>query len=170
LLAIYFWSGETAGWLYASIFYLVVAIALPILNFGEAGRAEIETLETEIILRVTGAEAVEQRAERSFKSHEIGLRRYYQQTLRHSNVIFFTGVGCIAIGFGIIGYCLYVFSLQSNTLEDSERLILAGFGVASGVLINFIAVIYLKIFSEAVRSLNSFHGKLASAACDRSLQ
>jgi len=85
---------ESQYLLFVGAFYLIVAIAFPLFTYAGVLDTEIEAIESEIALRLTGAEATEQRAERLFKSHEIDLRRYYQQTLRHSAFVFAAGIGC----------------------------------------------------------------------------
>jgi hypothetical protein len=140
-------------------FYLVVAIAFPAFTNASAVDTEIEAIESEIALRLTGAEATEQRAERLFKSHGIDLRRYYQQTLRHSAFVFAAGIGCIALGFCIIGYTFY--SLKAISGFD-EKVLTAALGLVSGILTNFVAAIYLKMFAETIGTLSGFHRKLVT--------
>jgi hypothetical protein len=140
-------------------FYLVVAIAFPAFTNAGAIDTEVEAIESEIALRLTGAEATEQRAERLFKSHGIDLRRYYQQTLRHSAFVFAAGIGCIVLGFCIIGYTFYSLKAMS---EFNEKVLTATLGLVSGILTNFVAGIYLKMFAETIGTLSGFHRKLVT--------
>jgi hypothetical protein len=140
-------------------FYLIIAVVFPLFTYAGALDTEIEAIESEIALRLTGAEATEQRAERLFRSHGIDLRRYYQQTLRHSAVVFVAGMVCIALGFGIIAYTF--FSLRDVQNFD-EKVLTAILGLISGILTNFVAVIYLRMFAETVSALTRFHQKLVT--------
>jgi hypothetical protein len=158
LFGVYFkWDSQLA--LVIGTFYLIVAIAFPAFTYAGALDTEIEAVESEIALRLTGAEATEQRAERLFRSHGIDLRRYYQQTLRHSAFVFAAGIGCIALGFGVIGYAFYI--LKGNG-DIQEKMLTAALGLISGVLTNFVAVIYLKMFAETIAALTGFHKKLVT--------
>ncbi|MBR0724809.1 hypothetical protein [Bradyrhizobium manausense] len=143
----------------AGAFYLIVAIAFPMFSYAGAIDTEIEAIESEIALRLTGAEATEQRAERLFKAHGIDLRRYYQQTLRHSAFVFATGISCVVLGFGIVGYTLYDLKHVEGL---SEKVLTGAFGLVSGVLTNFVAAIYLKMFAETITTLTGFHRKLVT--------
>src|SRR5215216_4059133 len=158
LFAIYFvWDSQLA--LVIGTFYLIVAIVFPAFTYAGALDTEIEAVESEIALRLTGAEATEQRAERLFRSHGIDLRRYYQQTLRHSAFVFAAGIGCIVLGFGIIGYTFY--SLKTISSLD-EKILTAVLGLISGILTNFVAAIYLKMSAETIAALTGFHRKLVT--------
>jgi hypothetical protein len=93
------WFDNNRALEFIGIVYLLMGLLFPLFNYAGALDTEIEALESEIALRMTDADASEQRAERLFKSHGIDLRRYYQQTLRQSSCIFVAGIGCIAAGF-----------------------------------------------------------------------
>lgn len=158
LIAIYWnWGSQLA--LVIGAFYLIVAIVFPVFTYAGALDTEIEAIESEIALRLTGAEATEQRAERLFRSHGIDLRRYYQQTLRHSGFVFISGIGCIIVGFCIISYTFYIIKSLSNL---DEKILTAILGLTAGILTNFVAAIYLKMFAETISALTSFHRKLVT--------
>jgi hypothetical protein len=144
-------------------FYLTVAVVFRLFtNAGELA-TEIEAVESEIALRQTGADATEQRAERLFKSHEIDLRRYYQQTLRHSTLVFAAGFGCMAIGFSVVGYTFFLLSVGfAGERNFNEKMLVAAFGLISGVLTNFVAAVYMKMFAETMSALTGFHKKLVT--------
>lgn len=97
------------------------------------------------------------KAEKQFKLHQNELQKYYTQNLSHSHKIFVTGIICIMLGFGIIVYTLNVLSTQQNINNGMELMLTGGIG---GVLLNFIGVVYLKMYSETLRVLTEFHNKL----------
>jgi hypothetical protein len=143
--------------------WLVLGVLFPLFGFDASIATEIESMESELALISTGTEAIEQRAERLFRTHEIDVRRYYQQTLRHSSLIFITGIVCIVLGFAIIGFSFYAIWIDRSNGEDfDQKILIASFGIASGVLSNFIAIVYLRMFSETLKSLTEFHQKLVS--------
>jgi len=156
---VYFFFYKNGIVLTLSILYLAIAIIYPVFPVGGIVNTEVEVLESEIALKATGADALEQRAERLFKAHEIGLRRYYNQTLRHSSAIFLAGIICICIGFSIIGVTLY-FVWYGPADSYDEKLVGTVLGIVSGILSNFISVIFLRMFSETMKSLAAFHEKL----------
>jgi hypothetical protein len=121
---------------------------------------EIRDIENELDLLSIADTSIEQRAEKLFKLHQFELKKYYDQTLRHSAWIFVVGLVCIVLGFTIIGITLYLVVSNFPVKELSEKIVLASLGAIGGVLSNFIAVIYLKMYSETIKSLTEFHNRL----------
>lgn len=121
----------------------------------------ISGLESDLLLEAANTENIEQRAERLFRSHEHELKRYYSQNLNQSRWVFFVGLLCLAAGFGVIAATFYVifFSEIVNSGID-EKIIVSSFGFLSGLMINFIGVIFLKMFAGILQSLNVFHERL----------
>ncbi len=104
-----------------------------------------------------------QRAEKFFKSHQTQLRRYYDQTLTQSRWIFGAGLLCIVAGFVVVGTALgFVVASNSPSNSLSEKVVTAALGGAGGVLANFIAVIYLRMFKGTMDALNGFHTRLVA--------
>ena len=89
------------------IVYFAISILFPIFDLGKSIAIEIESLQSELSLKVNDNEVLEHRAEQLFKSHEIGLRKFYDQALKQSNVIFITGILCLIFGFSFLGYSFY---------------------------------------------------------------
>ena len=71
---------------------------------------EIKIVENELELLKTNVDGAERRAEYLFKRHQFDLQKYYDQTLKHSSWIFYVGIICILLGFGIIGYIVFLIS------------------------------------------------------------
>lgn len=97
------------------------------------------------------------KAEKQFKLHQNELQKYYNLNLSQSQKIFYIGIFCIVIGFGIIGYTLWILSTQENIKHGMELVLTGGIG---GILSNFIGIIYLKMYSETLKVLIEFHNKL----------
>jgi hypothetical protein len=101
----------------------------------------------------------EQRATKLLQVNQIDLKRYYEQALRQGSQIFYVGLVCILFGFGVIGIVIWL--IQGDRLPElSDKIVVAALGAVSGVLANFIALIYLKMFSQTAESVSRFHGRL----------
>ncbi|MBD2065946.1 hypothetical protein H6F93_00050 [Leptolyngbya sp. FACHB-671] len=123
-------------------------------------KIEIQELQNEIELLSIADTSLEQRAEKLFRINQLELKRYYNQSLMSSLWILVVGITCILLGFLIIGSSLSLVNLQSQSNSIEEKVILAILGAVGGILSNFIAVVYLRMFSENIKSLNTFHNRL----------
>ncbi len=104
-------------------------------------------------------EAEERRATKLLQVNQFDLKRYYDQTLRQGNQIFYVGVLCILLGFAVVGVAFWL--VQGNQLSSSEdKIIVGALGAIGGVLANFIAVVYLRMFSATIESVGKFHQRL----------
>ena len=72
-------------------------------------RQDIQDAEGEKDLLTIAADPMQQRAEKLFKLHQLELKKYYDQTLKHSIRIFAVGIVCLLLGFVIIGVTIYLF-------------------------------------------------------------
>lgn len=103
----------------------------------------------------------ERRAERLFKLHQLDLKQYYSQTLRQANVIFVVGLFCLFSGVLIVvGVLVLIYRAQNSDLV--HQILLASTGVVSGFLTNFVGSIFLKMYTETIRSLTAFHNRLVT--------
>ena len=140
------------GLAYGSI-SLVVVLLTPASQYDN----EIARLETEIDLEKIGEEADAKRAEKLFRSHQNELKMYYDQALKHSSLIMRVGIYTLLFGFLIIISTLFVIYINNS---DQRAIIIAIVGGISSILTNFIAVIFLKMYSGAIKSTNDFHHRL----------
>ncbi|HHT7238491.1 TPA: TRADD-N-associated membrane domain-containing protein [Bacillus cereus] len=122
---------------------------------------ELQDIENELDLISISHSSLEARSEKLFKHHHLELKRYYDENLKQSSWIFFVGIACIVIGFVIIGVTLY-FLIASRSNELENKIIVASVGAIGAILSNFIAVIYLKMHSEAVKALTEFHNRFVN--------
>jgi hypothetical protein len=123
-------------------------------------RIEIQELQNEVELLSIADTSLEQRAEKLFRINQLELKRYYNQSLVSSLWILVVGIVCIFLGFSIIASSLSLVNFSTGNDSIEEKILLAILGAIGGVLSNFIAVIYLKMFSENIKSLNTFHNRL----------
>ena len=101
----------------------------------------------------------QRRALKLFQNHSLELRRYYAQVLRHASFIFWVGVACIAVGFALVGATLWLL-VDSGRPQSVNQYVLGALGFAAGILANFVAMIYLRMYSTTVDSLGAFHNRL----------
>ncbi|MCC2363910.1 hypothetical protein COJ79_10655 [Bacillus thuringiensis] len=146
---------------FVSVIYGMLFLLLPILKPSTEYTTELLEVENELDLLSIADSSLEERSEKLFKHHHIELKRYYDENLKQSAWIFVVGIACIIIGFGIIGITMYfLITNLSNELEN--KIIVASVGAIGAILSNFIAVIYLKMHSEAVKALTEFHNRFVN--------
>ena len=140
--------------------YGLVFILLALLFRARASEAEQEIRETrdQLDLRELLDDPREQRAQKQFQVHSHQVRRYYDQALRQRSIIFWVGVLCILAGFGIVVAAGLVITEGSSDL--SEQIVVGALGAIGGILANFIAVVYLRMFSDTLKSIGGFHDRL----------
>jgi hypothetical protein len=139
------------------IIYLFIFPIIIFINLDKRFESRIFEIKDEIDLLDVGKVSSEMRAEKQFRIHGNELKRYYDQALKHGSWIFIAGISNLFIGIAIIAVTLY---LVSNTSSDGNGLIIGVIGGISGILTNFIAVIFLKMYSGTIKSLNDFHDRL----------
>lgn len=87
------------------------------------------------------------------------LQRYSDQALRQRAYIFGAGVFFMLAGLGAVGAAFRLLYSREQ-LNVSEKIVIAALGTVSGVLANFVAVLFLRMFSETIRSMVGFHNRL----------
>ncbi|WP_310604178.1 TRADD-N-associated membrane domain-containing protein [Anaerosporobacter sp.] len=114
----------------------------------------IENLKDELeLLEVDELDNVK-RAEKLFNINQKELKRYYDLNIKHLKSVFPLGIVIIFVGIGIIiGTLLFFKNADSKTLE-------LAIGCISGMLVNFIGAMFIKIYVETVNSSTKFHEKL----------
>jgi len=123
---------------------------------------KIGEISNEIDLESIEVEPRVKRAEKLFKEHQFELQKYYNLTLNQNKWIFLGGLLCIFIGFCIVLLTFYLcFINPMISLSDKTLSLIVG-GIAT-ILTNYVAVLYLKMYSETNRSLNNFHNRLVSS-------
>lgn len=123
--------------------------------------ADLQEVENELELLSIALSSEEERAEKLFKHHHIELKKYYDENLKQSSWIFVVGILCIAGGFGIITFTLYLlYNNLSSPIEN--KIIIASMGAVGAILTNFIAVVFLKMHAETIKSLTEFHNRFVN--------
>lgn len=134
-------------------------VALQLKHWALTLQADTRESQTELDLREL-LNIDEKRAHKLFELNGIELKRYYDQALQQRRVVFGIGVLCLVAGFASIAGALFVvFRAEGST---DQKIIAASLGAVSGILANFVAVIYLKMFTAIVTSMVEFHTRLVA--------
>lgn len=97
------------------------------------------------------------RAEKMFRMNQKELMRYYDMNLAQTK--FLSGLGIIMIIFGI---SIVVASLYMYKSLDSDRVILF-VGSLSGIVVDFIGAIFIKMYTKNIEAAVKFHAKFAES-------
>jgi hypothetical protein len=103
----------------------------------------------------------ELRAEYLFRGHGTELEKYYVQARRQAAQIFWVGVLTILGGFAVVIVALATL-LGTTELPTEDKVIAAVLGGAGGILANFVAVIFLKMYADTIQSMADLHFRLVS--------
>jgi hypothetical protein len=123
-------------------------------------RHELTTLEAAADLDGL-LDARKKRAHSLFRLSSAEVQQYYDQALRQRKYVFNLGVICLFIGFVSVAASLWIIYSQPET-QLSDKIVVASLGAVSGILANFVAVIFLRMFSETVKSMVDFHQRLVT--------
>lgn len=147
------------SWIFVltSALYGLLFLTLAILRQPGSLRSSIHELESEIDLLEARDAPEEERTEKLFRFYESVLRKYYDQNLSQGSWIFWLGLLCIGLGFAIV---LASLILVARSTALPGQIVTATLGALSGILVNYIAVIFLRMYSETVKSSNEFHNRL----------
>lgn len=97
------------------------------------------------------------KADKLLSNNDEQLRSYYELNLAQCSKIFWVGILCLAAGVCVIAATL---SGVMGTKEDHAQTVIGAVGGAGAILINFVAVVFLKMHSEILTILKEFQSKL----------
>lgn len=146
-----------------SITSVVTFYGLLFVGGGLVAASQISAIESEsqeigiaLDLRQIDKGDTRTRPEKLFREHTFELKRYYDQTLSQGRTIYFVGLGCLLLGFAVIGASLWLV-IEGGKADSEEKVIVGVLGAIAGILADYIAVVYLRMFSETVRAVADFH-------------
>ena len=95
------------------------------------------------------------RAEKMFRMNQKELMRYYDMNLAQTK--FLSGLGIMMITFGllIVGVALYMYT----SFETDKFLLIIG--SLSGIVVDFIGAIFIKMYNKNIEAAVKFHAKFA---------
>lgn len=115
---------------------------------------EIELLE---ILKKFDKRNTEIYAEIRFRKYEKEMKRYHDINLISFKILLPIGITIIFFGIGIIIGSIILFFVE----KDKLSIII---GPISGILTNFVGAIFIKMYTETVKSSLKFHNKLVNSS------
>ena len=97
------------------------------------------------------------RAEKMFRMNQKELMRYYDMNLAQTK--FLSGLGIMMITFGllIVGVALYMYT----SFETDKFLLIIG--SLSGIVVDFIGAIFIKMYNKNIEAAVKFHAKFADS-------
>lgn len=97
------------------------------------------------------------RAEKMFRMNQKELMRYYDMNLAQTK--FLSGLGIMMIIFGIliVGVTLYMYT----SFETDKILLIVG--SLSGIVVDFIGAIFIKMYTKNIEAAVKFHAKFAES-------
>jgi hypothetical protein len=160
LLAVWL-PGENSGWWVVAIYpFFFLLFALMVRSMAREAELDARSLDDEADVSELVSQEEERRAQKQLQVHSHELERYYELALRQRRYIFSVGVLCIAGGFGAVAAAFVLLADGSVAPNTSDKIIIATLGVVSGILANFVAVMFLKMFAATVDSMTVFHTRL----------
>lgn len=144
--------------LFPIVFYGILFLGAAIALTSQISDLDSESQEvgTALDLRQVNDEDPQSRPEKLFREHSFELKRYYDQTLSQGRTIYFVGLGCLLLGFAVIGVSLWLV-IEGGKTNSEEKVIVGALGAIGGILADYIAVVYLKMFSETIHAVTDFH-------------
>ncbi len=97
------------------------------------------------------------RAEKMFKMNQKELMRYYDMILAQTK--FLSGLGIMMIIFGIL---IVVASLVMYIYTDADKTLLL-VGNISGIIVDFVGAVFIKMYTQNVEAAVRFHAKFAES-------
>ena len=145
---------------YILVYALLALVFLPLVN-GRLATTRNEIAELKERLELRGLlDEEERRAFRLFQLHNLDLKRYYDLALTQRRFIFGLGVFCVLLGSAVAVTALIL--LSDDSTSNQQKIFISGVGALGTILINFVAVIYLRMFRDTVSSMNTFHNRLVA--------
>lgn len=97
------------------------------------------------------------RAEKLYRMNQKELMRYYDMNLAQTK--FLSGLGIIMIAFGV---CIVLVSMYLYKTIDADKTILF-IGSLSGIIVDFIGTLFIKMYTKNVEASVRFHAKFADS-------
>lgn len=92
-----------------------------------------------------------------FRMNQKELMRYYDMNLAQTN--FLSGLGIVMIVFGMI---IVAISLYMYVSIDTDKVLLF-VGSFSGIIVDFIGAVFIKMYTKNIEAAVKFHSKFAES-------
>ena len=97
------------------------------------------------------------RAEKMFRINQKELMRYYDMNLAQTKFLSVLGIIMIIFGVLIVAASIYMYSLT-----DADKALLF-VGSVSGIVVDFIGAIFIKMYTKNIEAAVKFHAKFAES-------
>lgn len=97
------------------------------------------------------------RAEKMFRMNQKELMRYYDMNLTQTKFLSGLGIMMIILGVLMVGATLYMYI----TLDTDKTLLFVG--SLSGIVVDFIGAIFIKMYTKNIEAAVAFHSKFAES-------
>lgn len=116
----------------------------------ETRREEMEFSEIDLEKRVL-------RAEKLFRMNQKELMRYYDMNLSQTKFLSRLGITMVLFGIMMVAVSLYMY------VSKDADMILLSVGSLSGILVDFIGAIFIKMYTKNIEAAVEFHSKFAES-------
>src|SRR5262245_50912439 len=125
-------------------------------------RAELDAkeIEDEIDLLQMKSASLEQKAHKLLRIQQGQLSRYLEVILQQSRGIFVVGVAAMLVGVGVVGFTIWETRNMGPEADTIQKAIVAAVGAVGAILVNYVAAIYLKMFSDIGGAVQKSIGSL----------
>lgn len=120
-------------------------------------RLEDEALREEKEFSEIDLEKRALRAEKMFRMNQKELMRYYDMNLTQTKFLSRLGVVMIIFGILIVGMALFMYMW----IETDKVLLIVG--SLSGIVVDFIGAIFIKMYTQNIEAAVKFHAKFAES-------
>lgn len=112
----------------------------------------------ELDLLDTGKLTTEAKAEELFNHHHLELARFYDEKLLQSFLVFRLGFATIIASFVFMGLTFYLIN-KYVAIAPQTTILIGAVGAIGVILSDFVAVVFLKMHADIVKSGNEYHGR-----------
>jgi len=100
----------------------------------------------------------EDKAETLYLKHQFELKRYYDQTLRHGDYVFYVGVLGLIASLIIVGMAFWLIKEEETTL--GVDITVAALAAVGALFSNSFVVLYRQMHGAALDAVTDFHQRL----------
>jgi hypothetical protein len=128
-------------------------------------RAELDAkeIEDEIDLLQMKSASLEQKAHKLLRIQQGQLSRYLEVILQQSRGIFVVGVAAMLVGVGVVVFTIWETRNMGPEADTIQKAIVAAVGAVGAILVNYVAAIYLKMFSDIGGAVQKSIGSLSQS-------
>ena len=154
IIKIIFWFIVVLAVLFGS---LIISFYLDLKTARKVEKLEAETEKEEQEFAEIDFNKRALRAEKMFKMNQKELMRYYDMNLAQTKFLSVLGIVMI-----ILGILIVVASLVMYMFTDADKILLF-VGNVSGILIDFVGAVFIRMYTQNVEAAVRFHAKFAES-------